>query len=105
GPADLILIVNGKKITVFSKYTGDWGNTLFLGLIDPDGIKTLSIMTTGGGMIYLDRLMTIGMPQANIITPEVANATTPEPGTFGLVVTGLGALLIKRKMHSRGSRR
>jgi hypothetical protein len=101
GPADLIVIVNGQKMTIFSNYTGDNGNTLFFAIEDPDGIRTLSIMATGDtGNIYLDRMMTAAMPES-----DPSDTAIPEPTTAGLLLSGLAALLAKRKLRLRNEGR
>jgi hypothetical protein len=90
GPTDLIVTVNGKTITVYSNFTGISGNTVFVGIVDPEGIYSLSITTSrAGDGIYVDRLQTVA---------------TPEPAASGLVLSGLALLGLGRKMRSRRSR-
>jgi hypothetical protein len=91
GPTDLIVTitrVDGTKevVTVFSNYTGAKGNTLFLGILDDEGIASLSVTSTApGDGIYLDRLQT---------------AEAPEPSTAGLVFGGLTLLGLARKARA-----
>jgi hypothetical protein len=99
GPADLIIVVNGdKKMKIFSNHTGNAGNTVFFGVMDPDGIRTLSVTTTNSGAsIYLDRMMTVAMPEVNI-----TETATPEPATSGLVLSGFALLALARKLQRPG---
>ncbi len=92
GPTDLIITVNGKDgskktITVYSNYTGSSGNTVFVGILDDEGISSISITTTAAGDgIYVDRLQTLA---------------APEPATSGLVLSGLALLALGRKIRLR----
>jgi hypothetical protein len=96
GPTDLIVKVNGKTITIYSNYTGENGNTIFVGVTDADGITSLSITTTNpGDAFYLDRLRTYS-PLFDVDT-----ASVPEPATSGLVLGGLVLLGLGHQIQIR----
>ncbi len=92
GATDLIITITGmngtkRVITVFSNYTGTSGNKLFLGVLDDEGIASISITsTTPGDGIYLDRLQTL---------------TSPEPATSALVLSGLLLIGMRSKLRRR----
>jgi hypothetical protein len=109
GPTDLVVTIksrDGSKrvITVYSNYTGVSGNTLFLGLLDDEGIASISITTTtAGDGIYVDRLQTLPAPEpaasavagASPAIPRSVAGVAVSPGvstaTYGAAGVSVGA--------------
>jgi hypothetical protein len=122
GLTDLVLIINGRYTIVVRNFSGAPGEQIFVGAIDPYGIRTVQIIASDLDGIFVDHLQTLPLDGAlrnnrpsgegiyggerasdevwaRVLAETEAAAEAPEPVTTWLMAAGLAGILACRKLR------